>query len=296
LKMSNTNAIQKAKDIKTFLNNPAIQKKMYELVDKNTASFATSIMQIVNNNEMLLNADPLSIFNAACMAATLNLPINNSFGFAYIVPYHNKKTGRVDAQFQLGYKGLIQLAQRSAQFERLVSLPVYKAQLAEKDLINGFKFDWEVEPDENEKPIGFYAYFKLINGFNAELYMTTSQIDKHAKRYSQSFKKGYGVWADNYEQMALKTVTKLLLSKYAPLSIELQKAVLSDQSVIQDVTEDKFDYIDNQNTSLDLSVTVDDELMQTLIENITTGEVSKESVLNGDYKFTPEQREVIEGL
>lgn len=294
--MSNTNAIQKAKDIKTFLNNPAIQKKMYELVDKNTASFATSVMQIVNNNEMLLNADPLSIFNAACMAATLNLPINNSFGFAYIVPYHNKKTGRVDAQFQLGYKGLIQLAQRSGQFERLVSLPVYKAQLAEKDLINGFKFDWSIEPDEKEKPIGFYAYFKLINGFNAELYMTTSQIDKHAKRYSQSFKKGYGVWADNYEQMALKTVTKLLLSKYAPLSIELQKAVLSDQSVIKDVTEDKFDYIDNQNTSLDLSVTVDNELMQTLVENITTGEVSKEAVLNGDYKFTPEQQEVIEGL
>lgn len=294
--MSNSPAVQKAINIKAFLQLPATQKKIQELVDKNSASFATSIMQIVNSNPMLLNAEPMSIFNAACMAATLNLPINNNLGFAYLVPYKNSKTGHVEAQFQLGYKGFIQLAQRSGQFERLVSLPVYKDQLIEKDLINGFKFNWAIDPDEKEQPIGFYAYFKLINGFTAELYMSREQIDKHAKRYSQSYRKNSGVWADNYEQMALKTVTKLLLSRQAPLSIEMQKAVLSDQSVIENVTEEKFDYLDNQTGVLDLSMPVDDELMKKIIDNITTGEIEKADVLNGKYEFTPEQRVIIEEL
>ena len=294
--MSNSPAVQKAINIKAFLQLPATQKKIQELVDKNSASFATSIMQIVNSNPMLLNAEPMSIFNAACMAATLNLPINNNLGFAYLVPYKNSKTGHVEAQFQLGYKGFIQLAQRSGQFERLVSLPVYKDQLIEKDLIKGFKFNWAIDPDEKEQPIGFYAYFKLINGFTAELYMSREQIDKHAKRYSQSYRKNSGVWADNYEQMALKTVIKLLLSRQAPLSIEMQKAVLSDQSVIENVTEENFDYLDNQTGVLDLSMPVDDELMKKIIDNITTREIEKADVLNGKYEFTPEQRAIIEEL
>ena len=150
--MSNQVAIQKSRELKQFFDRPAVQAKIRELVDKNSASFATSIMQIANSNSMLLNADHTSILNAACMAATLNLPINNSLGFAYIVPYRNKSNGKVEAQFQLGYKGFIQLAQRSGQFERLVSLPVYQNQLVAKDPISGFKFDWEQEPAENDQP------------------------------------------------------------------------------------------------------------------------------------------------
>ena len=285
---------QKAHRLKDFFQAPAVQAKMRELLDKNAASFATSAMQIANSNPMLLDAEPMSIFNAAVMAATLNLPINNNLGFAYIVPYRNK--GRVEAQFQLGYKGFIQLAQRSGQFERLVSLPVYEAQLIEEDPINGFKFDWKQKPAENEQPVGYYAYFKLINGFTAELYMTREQVEAHAGRYSQSFKKGYGVWADNFEAMALKTVTKLLLSKQAPLSIDMQKAVLSDQSVIKDVTGEQFDYIDNQPSDPVMLLPVDDALFATLKENISTGEISVESVLNGNYDLTPEQRAEIERL
>lgn len=285
---------QKAHRLKDFFQAPAVQAKMRELLDKNAASFATSAMQIANSNPMLLDAEPMSIFNAAVMAATLNLPINNNLGFAYIVPYRNK--GRVEAQFQLGYKGFIQLAQRSGQFERLVSLPVYEAQLIEEDPINGFKFDWKQKPAENEQPIGYYAYFKLINGLTAELYMTREQVAAHAGRYSQSFKKGYGVWADNFEAMALKTVTKLLLSKQAPLSIDMQKAVLSDQSVIKDVTGEQFDYIDNQPADPVMLLPVDDALFATLKENISTGEISVESVLNGNYDLTPEQRAEIESL
>lgn len=92
---------------------------------------------------MLKTADPMSIFNAACMAATLNLPLQNGLGFAYIVPFRNNKEKKTEAQFQLGYKGLIQLAQRSGQFKRLVAVPVYEKQLIEEDPINGYVFDWK---------------------------------------------------------------------------------------------------------------------------------------------------------
>ena len=110
-----------------------------------------------------------------------------------------------------------------------------KNQLIKKDFINGFEFDWEQEPEKDENPIGYYAYFKLVNDFSAELYMSHDDIVKHAQRYSQTFKKGFGVWHDNFEAMALKTVMKLLLSKQAPLSVEMQQAVLADQSVVKDV-------------------------------------------------------------
>ena len=246
--MSNQVAVQKSRDLKQFFDRPAVQAKIRELVDKNSASFATSIMQIANSNPMLLDADPTSILNAACMAATLNLPINNSLGFAYIVPYRNKGNGKIEAQFQLGYKGFIQLAQRSGQFERLVSLPVYADQLIEEDPINGFKFDWRNKPAKKEQPIGYYAYFKLINGFTAELYMTRESVNDHAKKYSQSYRSGKGVWAENFEAMALKTVLKLLLSKQAPMSIEMQKGILSDSAVIKDITTEQYDYIENQPT------------------------------------------------
>lgn len=284
-----------ATTIKSFFDKPAVKAKLTELLNKNAASFTTSVLQIVNSNTMLAKADPMSIFNAACMAATLNLPINNNLGFAYIVPFNNKKQKTVEAQFQIGYKGFIQLAQRSGQFERLVSIPVYEKQLVKKDLINGFVFDWDSEPDEKESPIGYYAYFKLINGFSAELYMSKADIDKHALRYSQSFKQGYGVWADNYEVMALKTVTKLLLSKQAPLSIEMQKAVMSDQSVIKDITNDNYDYIDNEPEQPAITlIQADDELFKQIKEGVSTGDLEFSEALN-NYAFTEEQIKQLRG-
>ena len=194
----------KHKTLRELFNNPIIKTKIEQLVGKNSATFATSVMQIANSNTMLRTADPTSIFNAACMAATLNLPLQNGLGFAYIVPFKNNKERKVEAQFQIGYKGFIQLAQRSGQFKRLVALPVYKKQLLKKDFINGFEFDWEQEPEKDENPIGYYAYFKLVNDFSAELYMSHDDIVKHAQRYSQTFKKGFGI-KNRDEVIAIKT-------------------------------------------------------------------------------------------
>lgn len=293
--MSNTQLTpsQKSRQIKDFFDKPAVQAKMRELVDKNAASFGTSIMQIVNSNAMLLDAEPMSIFNAACMAATLNLPVNNNLGFAYIVPYKNKSTGRVEAQFQLGYKGFIQLAQRSGQFKRINTCPVYDTD-AEEDVYQ--RLTSLIPRKPSGQIIGYIAYFQLLNGYEANLTMTMEELEAHAKRYSQTYKRGFGVWADNFEAMAKKTVIKLLLSQQAPLSIEMQKAVLSDQSVIKDVTAEQFDYIDNQPSDPVMLLPVDDTLFATLKENISTGEISVESVLNGNYDLTPEQRAEIESL
>lgn len=293
--MSNTQLTpsQKSRQIKDFFDKPAVQAKMRELVDKNAASFGTSIMQIVNSNAMLLDAEPMSIFNAACMAATLNLPINNNLGFAYIVPFRNKKTGTTEAQFQLGYKGFIQLAQRSGQFKRINACAVYD-QDSEEDVHRRLTSLIPTKPQGTV--IGYIAYFQLLNGYEANLTMTLEELEAHAKQYSQTYKRGYGVWADNFEAMARKTVIKLLLSQQAPLSIDMQKAVLSDQAVIKDIEAQQFDYIDNRPSDPVMLLPVDDTLFATLKENISTGEISVESVLNGNYDLTDEQRAEIESL
>lgn len=298
------------KVLKNFFSAPAVKSKFNELLGKNASSFITSVLQIASENKDLANVNPVSIYSAACMAATLNLPINNALGFAYIVPYKG------EAQFQLGYKGFIQLAQRSGQFERLVSLPVYERQLIEEDPINGFKFDWKQKPSASEKPIGYYAFFRLINGFTAELYMTAEELEQHGKRYSQSYKKGYGVWANNFDAMALKTVTKLLLSKQAPLSVDMQKAVLSDQSVIKDI-DGEFSYIDNEpemgskksdeqalvaafqnqqaQTAEPTKPTPTEEQFAALVEAVSTGVKEVAEVLE-TYNLTDEQKAEINTL
>lgn len=286
----------KPKTLRELFNNPIIKTKIEQLVGKNSATFATSVMQIANSNTMLRTADPTSIFNAACMAATLNLPLQNGLGFAYIVPFKNNKERKVEAQFQIGYKGFIQLAQRSGQFKRLVALPVYKKQLLKKDFINGFEFDWEQEPEKDENPIGYYAYFKLVNDFSAELYMSHDDIVKHAQRYSQTFKKGFGVWHDNFEAMALKTVMKLLLSKQAPLSVEMQQAVLADQAVVKDVENQEFNYTDNIQNAEFVTV-VDDETFNNCKQRIINGETTLQDLCDsGAYEFSQEQIAELEAI
>lgn len=279
---------------KDFFSKPMVQEKLKELVGKNAPAFATSVLQIVNSNSMLVNADPQTIFSAACMAATLNLPINNSLGFAYIVPFKNNKENKIEAQFQLGYKGYIQLAQRSGQFSRIAATPVYDGQLISENPLLGYEFDWSVKPSGD--PIGYVAFFKLINGFTAELYMSKEEVMKHANKYSQTAKKGFGVWKDQFEAMALKTVLKLLLSKQAPLSIDMQKAQMADQAIIRDVDKDEFDYIDHSESVADLEApkpSLNDDDFNAALEQLNAGAIDKAYILDG-YSLTDAQRVAVE--
>lgn len=300
VKAENQIAEHDPKSIKAYVSDAKIRQKFEEVLGKKTQGFLASVMQVANQPQ-LKNAVPATVINAAMMAATLDLLINNNLGFAYIVPYKRKfrdATGRWtesnEAQFQMGYKGFIQLAQRSGQFSRIAATPVYQGQLVSANPLLGYEFDWTI-PNQGEA-IGYVAFFKLINGFTAELYMSKEEVMKHANKYSQTAKKGFGVWKDQFEAMALKTVLKLLLSKQAPLSIEMQTAQLADQAIVRDVETNDFDYIDHSESVADLEppkLTLNDDEFDAALEQLNAGAIDKAYILNG-YTLTDAQRVAVE--
>jgi recombination protein RecT len=236
--------------VKSFFENDNVKKKFADLLGKKAQGFITSVLQVVNSNDLLAKATPESVYNAAATAATLDLPINNNLGFAYILPYNQKqKDGSYKsvAQFQLGYKGFIQLAQRSGQFKTISATPIYEGQLVGENPLTGFEFDFKTK--KSDVVIGYAAYFALLNGFEKTLYMPVENIRAHSIKYSQTAKKGFGLWKDSFDEMAVKTVLKLLLAKFAPLSIEMQKAVVYDQAVIDDNGDAT--YIDHEVVEVD---------------------------------------------
>ncbi|WP_151765450.1 recombinase RecT [Acinetobacter soli] len=301
VKSENQLANNEPATIKQYVSDSKIRQKFEEVLGKKTQGFLASVMQVANQSQ-LKGAVPATVINAAMMAATLDLPINNNLGFAYIVPYKRKfKNGQgqwtetLEAQFQMGYKGFIQLAQRSGQFARIAATPVYQGQLISANPLLGYEFDWTVE--NKGEAIGYVAFFKLLNGFTAELYMSTADVKKHAGKYSQSFKYGSGVWKDNFEAMALKTVTKLLLSKQAPLSIDMQTAQLADQSIVHDVENNDFEYIDHSDAvaAIEQKPTVPDNEFPVLLEQIRAGALEKDYVF-GEYQLTDDQTAKVHAL
>lgn len=253
------------KGLSSFLNQDNVKAKFAEILGQKANGFIASVLSAVSQNDMLKNADQNSIYLSAMMAASLDLPINSSLGLAYIVPYNQKqKDGSYKqvAQFQLGYRGLKNLAQRSGQFLKMHDTDVKEGEIVKFNRMTGeIDFKWIDDPAERlkKKTIGYLSYFKLQNGFENSLYMTVEEVEAHANKYSQTYKKyKTGLWKDEFDSMARKTVTKLNLSKNAPLSVDLQKAVVADQAVIKNydpASEDTLDieteYVDNQDVSLD---------------------------------------------
>lgn len=227
LKKNTITAAKEAKTLKGMLEMPAYKNKFNEMLGKKAAGFMSSIIAVTNNNKYLAKANPATVIGAAAQAAMLDLPINQSLGFAYIVPYGN------EAQFQLGYKGYIQLAQRSGQYVDIGAKTVYEGELEyENRLLDKFKFGERT----GDKVIGYLAYFRLTNGFEKMLFMELDEMIAHAKKYSKNYKGGTDKWGlTDFNTMAEKTVLKRLLSKYGPLSIEsvqMSQALSNDGSVI----------------------------------------------------------------
>lgn len=222
---------------KDFFKSDVVKSKFAELLGNRASGFMTSVLSIVSQSDALQLVTPESVYMCAMVAATLDLPLNSNLGFAYIVPYKDKAT------FQMGYKGFIQLAQRSGQFKTIAATPIYEGQIIEANPLTGYVFDFAKKT--NDTVIGYAAYFSLINGFEKTMYMSVDDLNKHGKSFSQTFKKGFGLWKDNFDAMAQKTVIKLLLSKFAPLSVEMQKAIVTDQAVINDADADDVTYADN---------------------------------------------------
>lgn len=236
LKKNNITAQKEAKTVKGMLETPAFKKKFEEMLGKKAAGFISSIIAVTNSSNYLMKADPATVIGAAAQAAMLDLPINQSLGFAYIVPYKGA------AQFQLGYKGYIQLAQRSGQYVDIGAKTVYEGELEyENRLLDKFRFGERT----SDKVIGYLAYFRLTNGFEKMLYMTIDEAQAHAKKYSQNYKGGTDKWGlADFNVMAEKTVLKRLLSKYGPLSIEsiqMSQALANDGGVISMNNDGDFD-------------------------------------------------------
>lgn len=248
--LATTNKPNKPITIKDYMSAPAVIKKMQEMFQTPEAvrQFSTAVISIAGSDELLSVAEPRSLFNACLTAASLNLPINKNLGFAHIIGYKNNRNGGVvEAQFQLGARGFKELAQRSGQYKFINQGDVREGELKGRNRLTGeIEFVWcEDEAERLKLPvIGYFSYIQLQNGFSSTLYMSKEEVTEHGKRYSQAFKRGYGPWVDNYEAMALKTVSKLNISKNGPLSIELQKAISADQAVVRD--ENKFDYVDGE--------------------------------------------------
>jgi len=239
--------------LKGVLNAPSVQEQFKNALKDNSGSFVASVIDLYNGDPSLQECEPKQIVMEALKAAVLKLPINKALGFAYIVVYKNSvKDSTVPGgwkkvptpTFIPGYKGYIQLAMRTGQYRTINADVVYEGEVRKLNKLSGeIQFDGEKTSD---KIIGYFCYFELLNGFSKTLYMTVEEMAKYAKRYSKSIKKDTTVeqliqlanpkssqagkvgWEGNFEDMALKTVIRRLLSKYGYLSVEMQSAISSD--------------------------------------------------------------------
>ena len=292
------NLVKSEITLKGLFSQDNVKQRFQELLGKNASQFITSVLQITQSNDLLSKADPFSIYGAAATAATLNLPLNNNLGFAYIVPYNVKqKNGsyKVLAQFQIGAKGFKQLALRSGQFTKLNETDVREGEIVHYDRMAGdISFKWIESHAERSKAkvVGYVSYFKLINGFEQTFYMTVEELEAHGRKYSQTFRKGMGLWKDDFDSMCRKTVNKLNLSKNAPLSIEMQTAIKADQAVVTDPETEDVDYIDQTTQKEKLGVDradIDKELdrIKELVETCKTLDelVDLRSNIKSDGRF-----------
>ncbi len=206
--------------MKGLLASPAVMKRFEEVLGNRANQFTASILGLYNSEKMLQKAEPMSVISSAMIAATLDLPVDKNLGYAWIVPYGGK------AQFQMGYKGYIQLALRTGQYRNINVIEVYEGELIKWDRLTE-EIDLDFEAKQSDKVIGYTGYFELINGFRKTVYWSKEDIEKHKKRFSKS---DFG-WKKDWDAMAKKTVIRNLLNKWGILSIDMQKSVVSDNKV-----------------------------------------------------------------
>lgn len=206
------------------------QAYLSSVLGKKKDQFVTSLISVVAANEALQACEPMSVVYTALKATALNLPIDPSLGYAAIIPYTDNKKGVTNAQFQVQRNGWVELLQRTGQVEQIVNEVVYEGQLVKKNKFTG-EYVFNEDAKTSDKIIGYMAYVKLTNGFKHTVYWTIEECLAHGKRFSQTFRKGYGLWVDNQDAMCLKTVLKHLIVKFCPKSQELLAAIGSDQAV-----------------------------------------------------------------
>lgn len=232
--------------LKQTLKAPSVKAKFEEMLGKRAPQFMTSITSVVQNNALLQKADVNSIVMGAAIAASMDLPLNPNLGYAALVPF-NSKDGCF-AQLQIMTRGWTELFLRSGQCQSLINEVVYEGQLIKKNRFTG-EYIFDEDSKTSDKIIGVMAYFRLTNGFEKTEYMTIEEVKAHAQKFSQTYRKGAGIWKDNFNEMAKKTILKKLLTKWAPKSIEMQRMTIFDQSIVNgkvdDIENAQAQYADN---------------------------------------------------
>lgn len=252
-----SNEVSVIGQVKGFLAQDSVKNRFHEVLGQKSSQYMASIVNVVNGSNQLQKCEAKTILSAAFVAASYDLPIDGNLGFAAIVPYYDSKAKVHNAQFQMMYKGFVQLAIRSGAYENMNVSEVYEDEIisynpitGELQLASDFSNCCQRKKGEREKIVGYYAWFKLLTGFRKELYMTTDECRNHALQYSASYKndvnKGWSSskWSTDFDAMAKKTVLKLLLSRWGMLSIEMQKAIQDDQKVYSE-DEEEGTYTDN---------------------------------------------------
>ena len=255
----------------------AIQSDMYKnlinqtLGDKDRATrFIASISSAVATNQALQECDAGTILSGALLGESLNLSPSPQLGQYYLVPFNDSKKGYKVAQFQLGYKGYIQLAIRSGQYKKLNVLAIKKGELIKYDPLNEeieVNLIEDEEERENSETIGYYAMFEYTNGFRKSLYWSKSKMEKHALKYSKGYAahKGYTFWEKDFDGMAYKTMLRQLISKWGIMSIDMQQAVEKDMATIN--TDGTYEYVDNEE---DIVIEQEEPLEETAVQDETT--------------------------
>lgn len=242
----------------TFMTSDAVKNKINQMIaGKDGNKFITSIISLVSNNPAIAECEHSTILASALLGESLKLSPSPQLGQYYIVPFkENNKDGslkRTVAQFQIGYKGYIQLAIRSGYYKKMNVLSIKDGELVkynpldetiEADLIE------DEEKRENTATIGYYAMFEYQNGFTKTIYWSKAKMEAHAKKYSQAYRTDlkrnwkYSFWSKDFDAMAYKTMLRQLISKWGIMSVEFQTAVTNDMAVLNDI-ESQPQFIDN---------------------------------------------------
>lgn len=222
-----------------YLSQDAVKNQINNVIGgKNGQRFISAVVSAVNNNPALQECTNQSILSAALLGEALKLSPSPQLGQYYMVPFNDREKGKV-AQFQLGYKGYIQLAIRSGQYKKLTVLAIKEGELIRFDPLNEeieVKLIEDEEERENTETVGYYAMFEYTNGFRKAIYWSKNKMEAHAMKYSKGYqaKKGYTFWEKDFDGMAYKTMLRQLISKWGIMSIDMMTAMDSDMAVINE--------------------------------------------------------------
>ena len=207
--------------LKNILATESVKEQFHNAMAENSGLFVASLIDIYGGDKSLQKCEPGAVVMEALKAAVLKLPLNKSLGFAWLIAY--KLKGQFTPNFQIGYRGYIQMALRSGNYRYINADVLYKGHKVKKDLLTG---NCAITGEaENDKAIGYFAYIELLNGFKKSVFWTRKEVERHAKRFSKSYGTSFSPWKTDFDQMAVKTVLTVLLKKYGILSVEMASAL-----------------------------------------------------------------------